>query len=481
MTKKRSARGKGQLFYREGLGWYGRWWALVEGERVRITRALHTDNKAVARAKLVKLMAGGKTTAAEARRGESFEEAARRLVEEQKANGHVTWKDRLQRYVTYVFPRIGRLDPSEVSKKHVRGVLKSAAELGKSRETIIHLKTDVSVVLEDLFQDELIDKNVCARLVIPAVKAEVAERSKKERAVLTDDELVRYLAWQHPDEQHQLATLERQVMACVARCFGGLRTGDLHAVRWEHFGAGNGFETGTAPRRKGRGLSKGAKPQQLTIPALLRPILDDWWQRHGRPAAGLVFPKLRGADAGKAPRKSTSHAKAFRDDLRRAFGIDALQQIVTVRSNGRKLTRQAWQQGRELTERERILFTETELTLPADWHSWRRAFNQALADAGVNAQTAKLLAGHATTEAHERYLQNTQKIRTIPVEALPNIGHKALGTFCESSQIFAATGTDDLSGTPQKLAETATIAPLGAGCWRFKSSHPDPTSCSDAR
>lgn len=58
---------------------------------------------------------------------------------------------------------------------------------------------------------------------------------------------------------------------------------------------------------------------------------------------------------------------------------------------------------------------------PVDFHSWRRAYNQALADANVNAQQAQALAGHSTLEAHQRYLQNTAKMRAIPLAALPKV------------------------------------------------------------
>jgi hypothetical protein len=100
-------------------------------------------------------------------------------------------------------------------------------------------------------------------------------------------------------------------------------------------------------------------------------------------------------------------------------------------------------ENRPLTPRERILLEETDFTRPVDFHSWRRAFNQALADAGVNAQTAKALAGHASMQAHEKYLQNSQKTRTIPIEALPKIGHSAMGTLsAPSNETAKATGTD---------------------------------------
>jgi integrase len=60
-------------------------------------------------------------------------------------------------------------------------------------------------------------------------------------------------------------------------------------------------------------------------------------------------------------------------------------------------------------------------TLPVDFHSWRRAFNQALADAGVNAQTAMTLAGHSSMAAHQVYLANAAKVVAMPESALPKL------------------------------------------------------------
>lgn len=451
---------QGQLIWKEGLGWYGRFYAMVHGERIRIARALHTDNRAVAQRKLARLIASSDPSSEEATRIETFEEAARRVVEQQKHAGMSTWKDRLARFEHYAFKTLGPLPVDTVKASHIRSVLESVRDLGKSKQTMAHVKNDVSVVLGDLWRGEVLPENVAERVKIPEAMPAAVEQSKKERAVLTDDELVVYLGWQHPDERYREAVLERQTMACVARMFGGLRTSDLHSIRWEGFDlTDNGaFAWGYAPRRKGHRLSKGGKPQRLWVPEMLRPILHDWWQRQGKPAEGLVFPKRRGAGAGEEGRARSSHALSFRSDLRRAFGMEALVPISYDRSNGRPLTTSVWQTVRELTQRERVLFEETEYSRPVDFHSWRRAFNQALADAGVNVQQAQALAGHSSMAAHERYLRNTEKARAVPAGALPrlgvgSIGHNDVGTFEDSPRILANTGTDCNQEMPSKPAE----------------------------
>ncbi|HKY37157.1 MAG TPA: hypothetical protein VJN18_14530 [Polyangiaceae bacterium] len=429
---------EGQLIWKEGRGWYGRYYATIDGERVRVCRALKTHNKAVARRKLARLIAEGNVASEEAQRPETFEEAARRIVDAQKAAGMVTWKDRLRRLEVHAFATVGKMLPGEVRAAHVRGILEEARDGGGARESLKHLRGDMSTVLGDLWRAEEIDENVVERVEVPEALPAVVEASKRERAVLTDDELVQYLAWQHPQPRFRGAVLERQTMACVARMFGGLRTSDLHAVRWESFDvAGGAFAWGYAPRKKGSRLSKGGKPQLLTVPAMLRPILADWWQRQGRPTAGVIFPKRRGDEAiERKARKKMSHAKALRGDLGRAFGLELWHETGTDRK-GNPVG--FWEPGREPTQREIMLLTDTDQTARVDFHSFRRHFNQALADAGVNAQQAQALAGHSSLAAHERYLKNTSKARTIPDEALPalgvsTIGHPRLGTQSRTAE-----------------------------------------------
>lgn len=427
---------KGQLYWLEKYGWHGRWYATVEGERVRVSRCLHTENKAVARRKLARLIAEGNTSREEAQRPETFGEAARRVLDDARAAGMVTHKDRLYRLETYAFPTLAKMQPSAIKASHVRSLLEEARNGGKSRQTLVHIKNDVSVVLGELWRAEVLPENVCARVQVPEALPEVSERSKKERAVLTDEELVRYLAWKHPNERHRASVLERQVMACVARMFGGLRTSDLHSVRWEGFDLLE-FSWGYAPRKKGSRLSKGGKPQRLVIPEILRPILAMWRERNKakdgtKPSEGLLFPKRRGDGVGVDARKHTSHAEAFRRDLRRVFGID----VWNAETEGFEPD-----EDRELSAREVVLLTETDYTKPVDFHSWRRAFNQALADAGVNSQTSMALAGHSSLKAHERYLANSDTLRIVPIAALPRLGNgqKRIGKLTASGPTAANT------------------------------------------
>ena len=210
-------------------------------------------------------------------------------------------------------------------------------------------------------------------------------------------------------------------MACVSPMFGGLRSGDVRALRWEAFDTKDGaFTRGWAPRKKT------ARPQALEVPAVLRPILRDWWERIGRPTTGLIFPVRLGATAGDE-RKPGSFAHALRRDLKRAFGIDEARMVPVVRKfpSGelRADTRITWAADvRPMSARERELFTETEYTRPVGFHSFRRQFKQGLADLGVDIQLSMALSGATDPSAHRRYLTNTAKARQLPEGSLSSFG-----------------------------------------------------------
>jgi integrase len=381
-------------------GWAARVTTTVDGERVRVQRQLDTSNKLAAQRKLERLLASESPAPSDPLPVESFQQAAERVHAQRVRDGVQHAGDEIARLRLYAFPSIGQKAASSVTASDVNEVLSFCKGEGKSRQTVAHVRQAMRIVLDALRREGEIKTNPVDDADMPRFRAEV----RKERAVLTDDELGAYLGFTHPLKQHRMPVLERQTMACVARCFGGLRTGDLHSLDWGAFDVAQGdFEWGWAPRKKTK------RPQLLEVPQMLRGILRDWWERHGRPTEGPVFPARRGRRAG-AVKGKTSHAKAFRRDLRRAFGVDVWDTEAGE-----------FKPARPLARRERELFEETDFTLPVDFHSWRRAFTQALADADVNAQHATALAGHASLAAHARYLASSGKLRKVPEAALPGI------------------------------------------------------------
>jgi hypothetical protein len=67
------------------------------------------------------------------------------------------------------------------------------------------------------------------------------------------------------------------------------------------------------------------------------------------------------------------------------------------------------------------LYFETAVTRPVDFHSFRRAFNTALAEAGINVQTAMAMAAHSDARTHMRSVMKMTVMRTIPAAVLPRL------------------------------------------------------------
>jgi integrase len=384
-------------------GWFVILTVDVDGVATRKSFDLQTTVRAVAvrkRSRLAKQHPATPTMAAlinaSVQALETYAEAAARIRESRRAEGvrsvmHEELRDRL-----WIVPSIGNRDVRGIRPADIEQLLTDARAAGKSVGTLAHIRSAAHIVFDALWRAEIIEANPVAKVRLPRMK-----RDRRERAVLTDIELAAYLAWEHPDDRHKLAVLERQVMSVVSRCFGGLRTGDLHSLRWEQLDAG-AFTFGTAPRKKTE------RPQLLQIPTVLRPFLADWWHRHGRPVSGVVFPALRGHGAGHAAKRGVSHAVAMRRDLQRAFAASrAADRHSALPAPG--------------SPRWRELFEQTEVTKPVDFHSWRRAFVQGLANADINVQRAMVLTGHSDMSVHGHYLNNTLKAHTMPDKALPRL------------------------------------------------------------
>jgi hypothetical protein len=85
---------------------------------------------------------------------------------------------------------------------------------------------------------------------------------------------------------------------------------------------------------------------------------------------------------------------------------------------------------------------------PLDFHSFRRAYNTALADANVNMQTAMRLAGHRNAFTHMRYVMRTARL-AAPTAALPTLHN--LGTaraFIPAASIRDGADPQSSNGTP---------------------------------
>lgn len=303
---------------------------------------------------------------------EHVPEAVRRIVERQGGEGLKSWKERLSRLERYALPLLEKLSVKAVRPLHVREVLDEASKAGLSKQSVIHVKNDLSAVFGDLWRDEVIAENPVKRVKLPK-NLRVDGRA---RVILSDAEFAHFMAASGVPEHVHLVTL-------ASRSFGGMRTSDLHAWDWSHVDTAT-WQSAEVYRPKTDGPEASAVAgERQTKRSHARELRFYLW-RAGvhRPLEGFVeaLATLRAAQAkltelraGKAKGEVRDGQRAAAAALAAAQALDAIQ-------------------------------SDTERSLCADFHSFRRAFNTALGAAGINVQQAMALAGHKDARTHLRYV-----------------------------------------------------------------------------
>ncbi len=308
----------------------------------------------------------------------------------------------------HVLPAIGTLALDEVRPAHVKTIRDKVIVGGARRGTVGKVLGAARRLFAAAIEDELLEHNPATDVRLPKQRGDDREVAKP-RMILTDDEIARFLGSEDVD-------LELKMLSLVARCEGGMRTSDLHAWDWTMLDL-EAFASCMIPR------SKTAAPETLQVPEMLRPFLRAWWERAGRPGAGPVFPVRKGDRAGDfKAKRGNSYAERLRRDLFRAgvYRLPPVEGPATRPGTRTDLGRRV--EGTKLVPNPRDpLYFETPTSLPVDFHSFRRAFNTALAAAGVNVQKAMKLAGHADAKTHQKYVMDTPKMRAIPDAALPRL------------------------------------------------------------
>lgn len=362
----------GELYISRGK-YFARITVHTEGTAHRQRVPLNTDVRAVARAKLARLIAGDPSAAG----AETFEHAARRVM---SAALIATKDERLSRLERYVFPVLGALSVTKVKASHIRTALDAAVAYGLGRSAARHLLDDMAAVLDALWRDEQIPENPARKVLVPAA----AKIDHRPRVILTDGEIDRFLRW--PD-----LPLWLRCMCLVSRALGGMRTSDLHAWDWVQVDL-EGWASAEVPRPKTKSAAR------LILPDVLVPVLRSWWVASGSPSHGPVFPRRSGPAKGQTQGKR-SHVR----ELRRALWAAHVRRGETLETDP--------------------LQTDTTTTRRVDFHGFRRAYATGLARAGVNNQLAMALAGHSSAQTHARYVRLSETLEA-PAGALPVVSAK---------------------------------------------------------
>jgi len=386
----------------------------ADGTTSRPLYSLGTSDKTLAKRKLAKINAalarGDDITDAVDAAGapERVKEYADAWLEKRVAQ-KISMAGYERGYLTnHVLDAIGPMPMGDVTPSHVRSILDDVVLKGLKRATVEQVRGVLHRLFDDAWRAEIIDANPVMRVKMPPMR-----EVKKARAILTDEEFTRFVGCAEVD-------LELRMLSLVARCEGGMRAGDLNAWDWSAIDRVD-FGECFVPR------SKTAAPQRLAIPEVLAPFLRAWWERAGKPESGPVFPARKGKRAGEFKAKKSAYANRLRRGLIDAavFRLKPHEEVREVRMGRSKSTRTKRQ---ILPDARDPLYFETASTLPVDFHSFRRAFNTGLAEAGVNVQHAMHLAAHADAKVHARYVMSTEAMRTVPAAALPTLPRGALAT-----------------------------------------------------
>jgi len=264
-----------------------------------------------------------------------------------------------------------------------RALVDAARKLSPS--SVNHLRHGIHQVLRFvLLREQLEDLNWWDRVRQNKDLTFGKKRDKRRRVILSDHEVAQFL-------EAENVPLELRTLAICARALGGMRTSDLHAWEWAHVDTA-GWTDAFIPRPKTE--NDDDFPPRSELPEPVVRFLRRWWVEQGSPARGPVFPTRRA-------RRSATGSKG----VHKGRGISYAARL------------RKWLRAVGITRHE--IHHDTVSTRRADFHSFRRAFNTALARAGVNVQTAMQLAGHKDPETHMRYVVPDRL--TVPQSAVPEL------------------------------------------------------------
>lgn len=349
---------------------------------------------------------------------QTFEEAAERIVGASLARGEDKAKDRLSRLRRFAFPRIGMIAVANLHAGDVSSVLDAMVEKDdKAARTIEKMRADISYVFKQLVREHAVRINVA--LGVPV--ADHARVDTRLRTNLSDEQ---YLEFQRKRGFRK----PLDIMVMLVREVAGYRTSDLHAGDWK-FVDTVAFEWVRVRRPKTDG-EVGANVAQRKarayervrhdIPEQCRAPLEIYWRSLGCPARGPMFPLLRPSAGGKA---TSRHGGEYERRLSEAGGFKA-----NGTSYAEDFRAAVWEAGiyspmegfdpSRPDPRHCAFQTDGETTRRLDFMSLRRDYVTAVADSGVNEQTALALSGHTQITTQMRHYMKERKVRT-PDAALP--------------------------------------------------------------
>ena len=252
--------------------------------------------------------------------------------------------------LAHVLPMLGGLRLDEVRPRHVRNLARAlAAMVGPADDqlaprTVHHIYGTLHTLFEDAVADELVDANPCALKRGELPKKVDKDPTWRSGAIFTREEVELLIS-------DQRIPLDRRVINSIL-LIGGLRFGELAAIRWRNYDAGilplgklvvaHSYDF----KRKKKKSVKSLVPRDVPVHPTLAAVLEAWrsggWESMvGRaPTADdlIVPPRPEWTDE---PFRNVNRAlRRFHEDLahlglRRRRQHDLRRTFITIaRSDG---------------------------------------------------------------------------------------------------------------------------------------------------
>ena len=213
-----------------------------------------------------------------------------------------TWQNYERSFRLRWLPRLGARPVAEITRVEIRAHLRELLASGRAANSVHADRTMLGACLQDAADDG----------VIPVNPARDAGRN------LFPSPLVHRRQPLSLAEVQQLLPVCRQLDAAlhlfvVVAVTGGLRTGEILALRWDDLDMGGGTVTVRRTRAKRiKERTKGRRASEIDLPAVVVRLLDDWRGEHA--ASRWVFEN----PASRLPYSQTHIRRGFELALARA-------------------------------------------------------------------------------------------------------------------------------------------------------------------
>jgi integrase len=357
----RRRRGEGSVFKEPGRQWAIRWY---EGGRQRYRGGF--DSKALAERVLVRirgeLAIRRSGLPADPRAVPPLGELAPDWLERRKKT-HAAGAEDASRWNKHLEPAFGRLRPDQVDTAAIRSFVESRRGLIKPGTTRVVVAI-LSSLYEDLLERGLVTSNPCRRL-----PKSILRQMRSDHDPTTTPFVERW-----GDVRRIFLTLPEPLSVAFAiGAMGGLRTGEVFALRWPSVDI-EGKRILVSESVKG--LTKDRESRPVPLQDDLAPVLKAWRLKTG--GRGLVIPPMR--SDGEHVDKSTpaQHLRQVLIDL----DLPPLEPKPWYQATRHTFASHWAMAGRDLRELQKILghasITDTERYAHLSPGYWREGAHQAL-------------------------------------------------------------------------------------------------------